>query len=286
MDYTKNRIPWWLKIGSKIILSRLPIKYTYWKKLKLFELGGMDKPQYSFDVITEHMKRAGLKNLQDKTVLEMGPGDSLFTVLIANAYGAKKIYLVDVKDFAAKEIGLYKNMANFLKSKGLNAVDISNCTNIKEVMSLCNAEYLTQGLDSYKTIPGNSIDFAFSQAVLEHIRKQDFLSTFKEIKRVAQNCAVSSHYVDLKDHLDGSLNNLRFSEKCWESDFMVKSGFYTNRIRYAKMLKLFKEAGFSYEVINFKKYEKMPIARNKLADEFGRLTDDELNIMDFEVVLY
>jgi hypothetical protein len=26
------------------------------------------------------------------------------------------------------------------------------------------------------------------------------------------------------------LNNLRFSERIWESEFMAKSGFYTNRI--------------------------------------------------------
>jgi len=286
LDYTKNRIPWWLKIGAKIILARLPLQYKFWKRLRLFELGGMEKPQYSFDIIAEHMKTAGLQDLQGKTVLEMGPGDSLFTALIANAYGAKKIYLVDVKDFATKEIKLYKSMTEFLKSKGLSTPDISKCTNIEDVMLLCNAEYLTEGLNSYKAIPNNSIDSMFSNAVLEHIRKQDFLLTFREIKRILRKDAISSHYVDLKDHLDGGLNNLRFSEKIWESDFMIKSGFYTNRIRYTKMLELFKEAGFSYNIVKTKKYEKIPIAKNKLVDEFRSLPDDELNIMDFEVVLY
>lgn len=118
MDYTKNRIPWRAKILAKIILSRLPIQYKFWKKLSLFELGGMEQPLYSYTVVTENMNKAGLENLDGKTIMEMGPGDSLFTALIGSSLGAKKIYLVDIKDFAAKEVKLYKGMADFLKKKG------------------------------------------------------------------------------------------------------------------------------------------------------------------------
>lgn len=95
-----------------------------------------------------------------------------------------------------------------------------------------------------------SIDFIWSQAVLEHIRKSEFLDTMLELHRILRPNGVCSHVVDLKDHLGGALNNLRFSEKLWESNFMASSGFYTNRIRYSEMLDIFHQAGFSVEVVN------------------------------------
>jgi hypothetical protein len=64
-----------------------------------------------------------------------------------------------------------------------------------------------------------------------------------ECRRVLSDTGVASHSVDLKDHLEGGLNNLRFSEKLWESDFFVNSGFYTNRIQFYEMLNHFKEPG-------------------------------------------
>ena len=37
---------------------------------------------------------------------------------------------------------------------------------------------------------------------------------------------------------DSSLNNLRFNEYIWNSDIIVKSGFYTNRIRFEEMKRI------------------------------------------------
>lgn len=162
---------------------------------------------------------------------------------------------------------------------------MSNCATIKDIMDLCNAEYLTDGLNSYKTIPDNSVDFIFSNAVLEHIRKKDFLPTFREIKRILCKDGISSHYVDLKDHLNGGLNNLRFSEKIWESDFIYKSGFYTNRIRYSQMLQLFNEANLSYNVMKTYKYDKIPLKRQNLSLEFRNLCNEDLKIREFEVLI-
>jgi len=44
-----------------------------------------------------------------------------------------------------------------------------------------------------------------------------------------------SHRVDLRDHFGSALNNLRFSDKKWELDWIANSGFYTNRIRLQEM---------------------------------------------------
>lgn len=61
-----------------------------------------------------------------------------------------------------------------------------------------------------------------------------------------QNGLISSR-IDIRDHIEHSLNNLRFSNKMWESNFMKNSGFYTNRIRYFQMLDIFNKTGFNVQ---------------------------------------
>jgi len=47
---------------------------------------------------------------------------------------------------------------------------------------------------------------------LEHIRKKEFVDTIIETKRILKPNGICSHEIDLRDHLNESLNNLRFSE--------------------------------------------------------------------------
>lgn len=37
--------PWWLRIGAKLVLSRLPTGYGLWRKLNLFAHGAMDQTE-------------------------------------------------------------------------------------------------------------------------------------------------------------------------------------------------------------------------------------------------
>ena len=60
--------------------------------------------------------------------------------------------------------------------------------------------------------------------------------------------------------MGGSLNNLRFSEKLWESDFFSSSGFYTNRIQFEDMVSLIQQAGFEVDVNHVKRWETLPTA--------------------------
>jgi hypothetical protein len=91
--------------------------------------------------------------------------------------------------------------------------------------------------------------------------------------------------VDLQDCLGGALNNLRFSAPVWESAVMAESGFYTNRIRYSEMLALFKEAGFDTDVISMKRWDHLPTPRAKLSGRFKALSDEELCVRGFHVLL-
>jgi predicted SAM-dependent methyltransferase len=279
------QIPWWGKIAAKLVLSRMPFDYSQWRRIGLFRHGSMAQSWYLKDIFNSHLKRSGLSgSLEGKTILELGPGDSIGSALFAASYGAKCI-LIDVGAYAEKDINSYKKLALDLEKEGFHPPDISNAKTLDEVLEACRAIYLTNGLKSFSAIDDSTIDLIFSQAVLEHVGKYEFTETLKECRRVIKPFGAASHSVDLKDHLGGGLNNLRFSERLWESDFFKKSGFYTNRIRYSEMLLLFKEAGFTVNVLSTDCWENLPASKKGFNIEFSNLPDDELSVKEFDVLL-
>jgi hypothetical protein len=145
---------------------------------------------------------------------------------------------------------------------------------------------MTGGLASLKTIPCQSVDFIWSQAVLEHVKKREFRETVAEMRRIISSNGVCSHEIDFRDHLGGSLNQLRLPEKIWESSFVKNSGFYTNRLRYSQMEKIFREEGFAVKVISKKKWGSLPIPKRNMAILFRDLEEDDLNISIAQVLLY
>ena len=280
----KSKISWWIKIIIKIILSRVPISYSTWSKIGVFRHGSMNQIEYAYNVFLKH--KNNYKGHNNLVVLELGPGDSLLTALFSYAHDASASYMVDVNDFANKDLGVYFEAINFLKKKGINLKFVENDINTTdEMLDRCCAHYLTHGLESLKQIPNNSIDLIFSQAVLEHIPKSEFYETLIEIHRILKSEGVCSHVIDLRDHLENGLNNLRFSERLWESKFMSTSGFYTNRLRKSEIIKLFEISGFKVRVLNVTKWDKMPIKRSQLARQFHDFSDEELSVSTFSVIL-
>ena len=262
------------------------MNYSSWNKITLFKHGLMEEPGYAYEVVKRHFDKVALSRAgNDFVVLELGPGDSLFSAMIACALGVSCIYLIDVDDFARKDLQPYLSMANFLKKKKLVSPKIDEANTIHDLLEACNARYMTSGIASLRTIPDQSVDFIWSQAVLEHVRRSEFSDVIQEFRRIIRDDGISSHCIDLRDHLGGALNNLRFSERLWESDFMAKSGFYTNRIRYTEMLRIFERAGFNAEATTIGTWDKVPTSRSKLSQSFRGLSDEDLQIAVFEVLL-
>jgi SAM-dependent methyltransferase len=279
------QITWRIKIGAKIVLSRLPFGYHLWQKLGLFRHGKMDEVTYVQGVFDKHIRRAGLTNqLNGKTVLELGPGDSLATAVIAACYGASVI-LIDSGDYAIRDVRLYQSFANRLKEQGLDAPDLSRAECREDVLKICGAKFLPNGLSSLQTIADGSVDLIFSQAVLEHVRLHEFLETMKECNRILRTGGAASHDVDLKDHLGGGLNNLRFHKSIWESNFFVRSGFYTNRIRFSEMIGMIEQAGFNIEAVNAYRWDVFQINKKSLSPDFASITDDDLLVKEFDVLM-
>lgn len=292
----KRNVPWWLRIGAKIMLARLPVPYSIWKRLRLFEHGDMNQPQKAFNTMIEHARAAGVMangtplpclatNGRDFNVLELGPGDSLFTAVIAKALGASRTWLVDARSFATSDIDAYVGLFNFLHKKGFALTFAQDPKTLADVLRECNGEYLTEGVQSLAQLPTASIDFCFSNAVLEHIPKSDFAKLADELRRVLKPDGVCLHRVDLKDHLGGGLNNLRFSAATWEGSLFRNSGFYTNRIRFSQMVNIFERAGFECSLPRVICWDSLPMVHSKLDTLFNQLPADDLLVSGFDIVL-
>jgi SAM-dependent methyltransferase len=282
----KNNIPWWGKIIIKMILSKINVSYHLWKKLKLFQHGDMCKPDYAYSVFIKHFENSKFHRKSSGFVsMELGPGDSLYSALIAYCFGAKKSYLIDTGQYAIDDPTSYMKMVDYLVAKGFTVPNIDGVSILKNVLDVYNAKYETDGLASLKCIADNSVDFIWSQAVLEHIRRAEFREVIRETRRVLRDDGVCSHQIDLKDHLSFSLNNLRFSDETWESDLMANSGFYTNRLRYNEIIRIFEEEGFNVEINNINRWDKLPISKDHLNEKYAVMSDDELLISGFDVIL-
>jgi SAM-dependent methyltransferase len=278
-------IPWWLKIPAKVVLSRTPVPPGLWKRLHLFEHGHMENPKYALDVFMSHFEAASFSKKEEPfCCLELGSGDSLASGLVASAHGASKTYLIDVDRFATEDLATYQSICRCLAQHGKPLPEFSGNT-LEEICEQFHIEYLTNGLESLKQIDSDSVDFIWSHAVLEHVRRHEFRDVQRELKRILSPGGIASHQVDLRDHLAGSLNHLRFSEKIWESSMMANSGFYTNRISHGEMLEHFTAADFTILDEKESRWGTLPLPIGRFAKQFQKLPEQDLTVWEFRILL-
>ena len=275
-------IPWWAKIGAKLILSRLPISPRLWQKLGLFSPGFMLDPDYAIEVFRSHYERAGSPP-PGFTYLELGPGDSLATAAVAWAHGAAAGWLIDAGAYAARDMAayrpLFKRLVELSDSLHLprQATVLQNASTLEAFLEATHCTYREDGLNGLRAVPDASVDFVLSQATLEHVPRAEFRATIGELHRLMKPGARASHQIDFKDHLGGSLHNMRLSERLWEKPwFARRSGFYTNRLRLSEVIAAFTAAGFTVEIASRNQWDAAPLPRNRLARAFRNLSDDDL----------
>jgi len=278
-------MPWWIKIILKIILSRLPIDYQKWSGLDLFRHGNPNDMLQYIDKFNKHFNLAFPEQKPvDFVCLELGPGDSIATGIIAHSFGARKTYLIDVGDFAVKDIKYYKSFVELLKKNNIKTLDISNINSFDQLLEKFNIIYLKEGLYSLEKLPDKSLDFIFSHSAIEHVKLYDLPAIINETRRLITEAGRTSHNIDLMDHLEYSLNSLRFSEKTWESSLFANSGFYTNRLRYSQIIELFEGSGFNIIYKNKGSWNDIPIKKELLHKDFKDLNQEDLLIRTMHII--
>lgn len=221
------------------------------------------------------------------SLLELGPGGSLITGVLARHIGFDKVYLVDVGDFAISEPAVYRNLMIELDHKDLDIFDraILSGAKVTSALSEVGVVYLTDGIESLRQLPSQSVDFSFSNDVLEHVSYRDILGELVELHRLHRPGTITSHRIDYKDHLGGGLNHLRFSNRIWESRLFPNQGFYTNRLRHCDIKDIMFEAGFTILSENIESWDQLPLPINLLATEFLEYTLEELLVREACLVL-
>lgn len=281
-----NVLPWWTKVAAKVVLARLPVGYNWWRKLGVFRHGEMLNPDYAINVFDRHYERVKAFLPKNYTVLELGPGDSLATAIIASARGAAQVYLVDAGSFAAtKDMTRYNALAQRLAQNG-TPVSGAPFKTIQDMLRETNAIYLTEGINSLRVLPELSIDFIFSQAVLEHIALSEFQETMHSLFRLLRRGGISSHRVDLQDHLANSLHSLRFSRAAWESGIMANSGFYTNRLRASQILNVIQAVGYQIKKYQPNMWQELPVSQHKLHSDFANFEPRDLMVRGFDIIAH
>lgn len=280
--YWRTVMPWWARIAGKLVLSRLPLSGRMWQRIGLFSPGFMLDPDYAIAVFRRHYQRAG-NPTPGFTYLELGPGDSLATAAVAWAHGASGGWLIDAGAYAARDIALYQPLFRRLGELRdghrlpRDAGELQACPSIDEVLRLTNCTYREDGLAGLRAVPQDSVDLVLSQATLEHVPRSEFATTMVELHRAMKPGAAASNQVDFKDHLGGSLNNLRFTDEKWERPwFAPGSGFYTNRLRLSEVIAAMRTAGFTVEIAERLAWDAIPLPRDQLAPQFRSFSDDDL----------
>jgi hypothetical protein len=273
-------LPWWAKMAAKMLLARLLPSYAWRRRLgigvhsfaadTLGQAGGIAREIAWFTRTTGRMPR---------TMLELGPGDSLANALYAAAGGVGRIWLMDTADHAVAGMESYRAIAAALP--GLRP-DLSSRT---AMLASLNATYLTAGRASLAAIPDGAVDLTVSYTVLEHVRRAEFAPLLGELHRITAPGGLGLHVIDLMDHLGGGLNNLRLAPCVWECEFVARSGFYTNRLQRNAIRALAEQAGFETAISDLARWPSLPVARRALAEAFRQVPDEELNTALFTLRL-
>ncbi len=283
-------IPWWFKMIAKSTVGMLPVSYERLRSGLTGRRGGMEHLEYAVRIFESYMQdfesRSGSLR-PGATLLELGPGGSLLSGAIAKRSGFDHAILIDVGDFASRDVDTYADILGTLEDSDREAFESARARsgNLLDGFSAIGVSYLTDGLASLQTLPDECVDFSFSNAVLEHVARSTFDATAAELHRVQRPGGLSVHQVDYKDHLGGGLNNLRFRSQLWESRFFPNQGYYTNRLRHRDVLECFERCGFDVEDDRARTWDSVPLDRRSLAPEYRHYSDDDLRVRGARITL-
>ena len=286
MRHIKRLMPWWARFWTRTLLAQVGINYRVLRALGLTRHGAMEEPAVAFETFMRHARAAGFpRNGEPSSVLELGPGDSLNTALIAAAMGASRVHLIDASPDARLSLQTYRQMIDFLRERGLDVSRIERFDDVQQLLANCNATYETDGLAALQRLPDASVDFVFSNAVLQHVRRHDLPRTLRELRRILKPGGAASHSIGIWDQMGFALNHLRFSRRFWESQFVARAGCYTNRVRFSQMVRLMERCGFDVEVTEVNRWSALPTPRARMDRMFHRFDDSDLRVYSYNVTL-
>ena len=282
------------------------------KELLRPQTGGTIKSSYCYTVWMRHLKYYySQKGTLPQKVAELGPGDSLGIGLAALLSGCKSIYALDVIKYWDEErnLTIFDELVDLFEAKEdipdsaeypfvrprLNNYDFSdqllpdqvlNDALSEERVALIRQEL--QDIDNpnnqfikyqipwsdAKVLEKHSVDFIFSQAVLEHV--EDLDNTYRAMKAWLKPGGLMSHTIDFRSHsiIEPWNGHWTFSALEWE---VVKGGkeFLINRQPLSYQVDM--HTKYDFDILTKKSVPfENELPREKLASNFQELSEEDL----------
>ena len=274
--------------------------------------GGTVSARYCYSVFMRHRviaAKSGLKRTP-RSVLEIGPGDSLGVGLMALLTGSERYIAIDAVRHASPESNLtvFHELVTLLRNRTPIPFD-GDCAVIRPELDhygfphdlfsdlSLSLALAPERLEKYKNllltpekggaiqyfapfgemsaIEPESIDWIFSQAVLEHV--DSLTETYRDFFRCLKPGCVMTHQVDFQCHETSTEWNGHWSYSKWLWALMRgRRPWFINRLPYSVHLQMQKQIGFELcaEIL-----QEIPseIGRRQLASEFKFLTDQDMS---------
>ena len=270
-----NRFDFFIRFGYCKLgpISELMNRLLFWK-LYSGDFKGLDK---LFEDTLTILKKNNI-SIKDKTILEIGPGNSYMIAYNFLMHGAEKVLLVDkfprmIKTKRQKEY--FEREIEYVSKKYEQEPFFVNNGEIDgEYIEFIN-KYLTETNIKH-------VDLIFTNSVLEHIKPIEENIWF--MSRILNESGYMLHNIDLRDHYNFNKPFLfyKYSDRVW-NNLLTKEGIsYTNRLRYDDFVNLFEKYGFK---IISERTERGELDQEKLSSRFKNKSKKDLEITGLSILL-
>lgn len=280
---------------------------------------GSDSARYCYSVWLRHLKRIAACGFptQFETVAELGPGDSLGVGIAAMLSGANRYFAFDAVAFArsASNLATFDELAAMFErreplpgpgefpqiSPTVDSLDFPDrlldaallagtlAPERKNAIRAALAGERSDGIGVRYAAPwtdaafieSESVDLAFSQAVLEHV--DDVAETYRALHRWLKPGGIMSHAIDFKSH--GLTRDWfgHWTVPAWQWKLVRgRRPYMINRVSASQHVELLRAAGF--EIVLAQRTDAVPAPRAELAREFAAMPDDDLRTSGMFVI--
>jgi hypothetical protein len=283
--------------------------------LKHAKLRGTDSAEYCYSVWLRnlvHLNKNGMKN-HPKTIVELGPGNSIGVGLAALLTGSEKYYGLDTTHYANnkdnliilnKLIELFNKrtpipnnnefpkmnpkLENYSFPKEIltedylkKALNQQRIENIKKALLNINSEGSHNNIRIFYKVPwfgkniikNKEVDLIFSQAVMEHILY--FKKAYLIMYNWLKEKGFMCHQIDYKSHTITKkwYGHWQYPTLLWNK-VVQRKDCLLNRKTHSQHLKIIKEIGFKL-IKQIKVKPKNKPTKEKLSKEFQNLPEDD-----------
>lgn len=228
--------------------------------------------------------------LENKRILEYGPGNITGVGLLMYAHGAEQVICVDrfpLVSMTQKNIDVLRNLIDGLEEKERARVMLA--FNEKDNPASGFASHSIKYLVRKSGLSGlvKDVDIIISRAVLEHVN--DLGATFKDMHNALHDSGMAIHQVDLKSHglhRNNPLDFLTWPSRVWSLMYGHKG--VPNRWRVDKYRQVIAEQGFHVMTLSptvLAEKTDMAAVRPYLATSFRTISDEDLSWLGFWLVI-